>query len=251
MLNVSGLKSDLESLFGGLDTSSTAQQKGMMFADAVAKYVTTGMAMVQYQSGGGPVAAGAITVVAALGVGGIDKSSPGMTLAAAAQTILIPQLQAAYDAGANNPNVTASDMAGMVSQAIHLYYSEALVMTLDMGSGAATAPGPGGMASFTSTIMGGIGMTAPLGLGFDGFKSVLATQLGAAFDAGANNPQVTSAMQAMMIGMAIDLFCEQGKVVISSGMMMGNNAITPPPPPPPGLTGAFIVDSGMGMGMIS
>jgi hypothetical protein len=199
-LSSSALSSDLQTVFADISPDVTARKKADAMAMAIHTYVMSGKPMCILVTLPGPP--GAIT---GTGMGGIDKPVPGTGLLL---PILISKITSGYQ--------ISTDMSGAADKlagAIHTYFSQAMIMTMDSN---------GAVPSITG--VGGVDKPVP-GMGYAAAKSILADDFYAIFsDVGPGGDMMSKVTQ---LATAIHSFCQQGMVKTD-----GTFAAPPLVPPP-------------------
>jgi len=232
---LSDLQKALESMYSDTADSKSASVFAKKTADAIFKFVKTGMPMTVITTFPGAVnAAMTAAEVMGKGLGGIDKPVPGMGLIAA-KSILEKELASAFNHGGSQ--VTAQAQAQKVAIAIMNYFSQAIVMTNDKTDAPVAAPPPAGPVAGQITGKGGVLSDAP-GKGYDSAKADLESDLEGIFEKIKDNS--SAADKAKKIAAAIHKFCSEGKIE-TSGTFMAPAVVAPPPATP---NGAYLVGQG-------
>jgi hypothetical protein len=220
------LESTLAAMFADVGGAKNPREFAHKKATAIHSFVKTGVPMTLIVTLPGAVA-GAMTAgpVSGTGLGGIDKPSPGMGLNAA-HPLLVSELTAIYTHG--NAVTAAKISAQKISKAIMNYFSQAIVMTMDMTDSPVPAAPPAGPVSGTIKGNGGLEKPSP-GAGYDSVVQKLEDQFFAIFSA-VQDPGTIPA-HASKIGDAIHAFCLEGKITTTGTILAPAVVATPPGPP--------------------
>jgi hypothetical protein len=126
-LNVAKLRSGILATY---QISTDARGSADRLASAVHSYFTEAIIQTKDKNGGPP----AIT-----GIGGVGKSSPGMTYAAAKPILANALYQVFFDV---SPGPSAADKVTLIADALHAFFKEGMVNTI--GTFSAPDDGNGG-----------------------------------------------------------------------------------------------------------
>lgn len=204
------LEKDLLSVFNTPKEGNTAKIQAQKLADAIYKYVKTGMPMTTIVTIPGVVAAATTQGnVTGSGIGGFDAPVPKGGLS---QSSLESSFVSLWDSP--KEGFTAQVQAKKIANAIHSYFSQAIIKTKDETSGPLPAPPPVGPVSGAISGNGGIDTDTP-GKGYDSVKDDLINSLTDFWnDQKSDNPKTTKE-RANKIAGAIHSFCKEGKVSTS------------------------------------
>lgn len=229
------LQKELESMYSDTSNSKNASVFAKKTADAICKFVKTGIPMTVITTFPGAVSA-AMTAssVAGKGLGGIDKPVPGAGLMAA-KSILEQELSLAFNQGDNQ--TVAKVQAQKVATAIMNYFSQAIVMTNDKTDAPVAAPPPAGPVTGQIKGNGGV-LTDKPGKGYDSAKSDLENDLKAIFERVKDTSSASD--KAKKIAEAIHKFCAEGKIE-TTGTFVAPAVVAPPPATP---DGAYLIGQG-------
>jgi hypothetical protein len=180
MLSASSLANDLFAMFNNVAPGVTAKEKADQMAMAIFNYVMAGKPMCVVTTFPGP--AGGIS---GLGIGGVDKPTPGSGLMASFLEAQILSLDA-FGSARNFAN------------AIHTYFSQAIIMTTDKNGGPPVISGTGG-----------VGAPSP-GMGYESARPILGDSLYTIYFAVQH--EISMMQKVKEISAAIHAFCKEGKV---------------------------------------
>jgi hypothetical protein len=231
----SSLQSVLESLYSDVGALKSVPEFAKKKAQAVHDFAITGMPMTLITTFPGSVS-GAMTSgpVKGIGIGGIDKPTPGMGLDAA-KALFEQELIGIRRHG--NKAHAVPEIAQKEAAAFFNYFSQAIVMTKDETSSPLPAPPPVGPVAGSISAKGGIGKDSP-GSGYDSARSKLEDALTSIWS------QVKEAKSLEELTRqeveAYHAFFIEGKIE-TKGTFIAPAVVAPPPAPP---MGAYLPGAG-------
>lgn len=199
------LRKELEALYGDVKAFKSVAEFARRKASAVNDFVLTGepKTLITFTN-----------PATGTGIGGLDKPAPGMGLAAA-QPIMMAKFIEIWTHG--NAVKSPAEFAQKMSEAIFTYYSQAMVLTTDVGP-LTPPPGPPPPLTGSSTGIGGVLSSAP-GSGYAAAKPTLEAEFKRIWS------QVQSAgsvpKYAQELALAIHQFAIQGKVTTNGVIVTG------------------------------
>lgn len=239
-----GLEADLIKLYRqGITLRSTpiwAKEK----ADAIHKYCLTGIPTVVITNFPGPVISGMTGgPVLGVGLGGFDKPLPGMGLPAAKVLLKADLIKIwTHKNSVRTIEVIAKEMA----EAIHKYYNQAIIQTLETSMAPLPAPPPVGPVVGPMFGLGGT-LSSVTGTGFNGAKPPLEAEFIRIWNQIDYKAPRSIEQFALEMSEAIHAFCICGKVA-TVGTILAPAVVAPPPLPP---MGSYGVGKGLGIGTVT
>ena len=213
--------SDLTGIYSDVSDKKTHAAYANRECDAIHKFIIQAIPMTLITTNPGGVS-GYTTQgpVSGQSLGGLDKRSPGMGLAAAKSILEIDLKNAYTHSGVNNP---ARIQATKIAIAIEKYMLQAIVRTKEITPGPLLAPATSGPVTGSIDGFGGVKTDKP-GSGYQAAKPKFKQTMAQIYSK--VEKEFTHAQKAQEVANAIHAFAIQG-IVKSKGNFQAGAAVSP------------------------